>query len=210
MLAVHPSFPARNYQEFVAELKKNPGKYSHASSGTGSILHLQMELYKSLSGTSMTHIPYRGSGPALNDAVAGQVHVIFDNLPSALPHIQAGKLRAIVVAAPQRLPVLPDVPTFKEVGLEAVNRMAYYGLLGPKGLPKDVVERLTVALQAALREPVVIERMAGLATVPVAQDLATPAALSLSCVALSCTTWRRQNGQCRPRNRASRTGLLPR
>jgi len=159
VLAVHPSFPARNYQEFVAELKKNPGKYSHASSGTGSILHLQMELYKSLSGTSMTHIPYRGSGPALNDAVAGQVHVIFDNLPSALPHIQAGKLRAIVVAAPQRLPVLPDVPTFKEVGLEAVNRMAYYGLLGPKGLPKEVVDKIHDGVIEALRDPGVRQRI---------------------------------------------------
>lgn len=159
VIAVHPSFPARNYKEFVAELKKNPGKYSFASSGTGGIGHLQMELYKSLSGTFVTHIPYRGAGPALNDTVAGQVPIIFDNLPSALPFIQQKRLIPIVVAAPQRLAVLPDVPTFKEVGLEPVNRMAYYGILGPKGLPKEVVDKVSAGVKKSLEDPAVRKRI---------------------------------------------------
>jgi tripartite-type tricarboxylate transporter receptor subunit TctC len=159
VIAVHPSFPARDYAGFVAELKKNPGKYSYSSSGTGGIGHLQTELWKSLAGVFITHIPYRGAGPALNDTVAGQVPIIFDNLPSALPFIQAGKLHAIVVAAPQRLAVLPQVPTFKEVGLEPVNRMAYYGIYGPKGLPKDVVDKVNAGVKKALEDPAVRKRI---------------------------------------------------
>ena len=159
IIAVHPSFPARNYKEFIAEIKKNPGKYSYASSGTGGIGHLQTELFKSLSGAFITHIPYRGAGPALNDTVAGQVQIIFDNIPSALPFIQQKRLIPIVVAAPQRLAVLPDVPTFKEVGLEPVNRMAYYGILGPKGLPKEVVDKVSAATLKALQDPAVRKRI---------------------------------------------------
>lgn len=152
VIAVHPSFPAKDYKSFLAELKKNPGKYSYSSSGTGGIGHLQTELFKSLTGTFITHIPYRGAGPALNDTVAGQVQIIFDNLPSALPFIQQGRLVPIVVAAPQRLSVLPNIPTFKDVGLEPVNRMAYYGILGPKGLPKDVVEKVHAGVKKALED----------------------------------------------------------
>lgn len=159
IIAVHPSFPAKDYKAFLAELKRSPGKYSYSSSGTGGIGHLQMELFKSMSGTFVTHIPYRGAGPALNDTVAGQVPMIFDNLPSALPFIQQGRLVPIVVAAPQRLKELPNVPTFKEVGLEPVNRMAYYGILGPKGLPKEVVDKVHAATVKALQEPAVRKRI---------------------------------------------------
>lgn len=159
IIAVHPSFPARNYKEFLAEIKKNPGKYSYSSSGTGGIGHLQTELFKNLTGTFITHIPYRGAGPALNDTVAGQVQIIFDNLPSALPFIQQKRLIPIVVAAPQRLAVLPDVPTFKDVGLEPVNRMAYYGILGPKGLPKEVVDKVSAGVKKALEDPAVRKRI---------------------------------------------------
>jgi len=159
VIAVHPSFPAKDYKGFVAELKAKPGKYSYGSSGTGGIGHLQMELFKNLSGTFVTHIPYRGAGPALNDTVAGQVPMIFDNLPSALPFIKDGRLVPIVVAAPQRLAQLPNVPTFKEVGLEPVNRMAYYGFHGPKGMPKEIVDKIAVAVKKTLEDPGVRKRI---------------------------------------------------
>ena len=159
IIAVHPSFPAKDYKDFVAEVKRSPGRYSYSSSGTGGIGHLQMELFKSLSATFITHIPYRGAGPALNDTVAGQVPMIFDNLPSALPFIKDSRLVPIVVAAPQRLAVLPNVPTFKEIGLEPVNRMAYYGIYGPKGLPKDVIDKVNAGVRKALEDPAVRKRI---------------------------------------------------
>ncbi len=159
VIAVHPSFPAKDYKTFIDVIHKNPGQYSYSSSGTGGIGHLQTELFKNLSGSFITHIPYRGAGPALNDTVAGQVPMIFDNLPSALQFIKEGRLVPIVVAAPQRLAVLPNVPTFKEVGLEPVNRMAYYGIYGPKGMPKEVVEKIHTAVLKALDDPAVRKRI---------------------------------------------------
>ena len=159
VIAVNPNFPAKDYKSFVAELKSRPGQHSYASSGTGGIGHLQMELYKSLSGTFITHIPYRGAGPALNDTVAGQVPIIFDNLPSALKFINSKQLVPIVVAAPQRLAILPNVPTFREVGLEPVNRLAFYGILGPKGLPKEVVDKVNAAMLKVLQDPAVRRRI---------------------------------------------------
>lgn len=159
VLAVHPGFPAKDFKAFLAELKRSPGRHSYASSGTGGIGHLQTELFKSLAGVFLIHIPYRGAGPALNDTVAGQVPIIFDNLPSALPFIRDNRLLPIVVAAPQRLGQLPDVPTFKEVGLEPVNRMAFYGIYGPKGLPADVVSKVHGAARKALEEPATRKRI---------------------------------------------------
>ena len=159
VIAVHPSFPAKDYKGFVAELKKNPGKYSYSSSGVGGIGHLQTELWKGLQGVFLTHIPYSGAGPALRDTVGGQVQIIFDNVPSALPHITAGRLIAVAVAAPQRLASMPNVPTFKELGLEPVNRMAYYGIYGPKGLPKDIVDKVNAGVRKALEDPAIRKRI---------------------------------------------------
>jgi tripartite-type tricarboxylate transporter receptor subunit TctC len=159
VIAVHPSFPAKNYKEFITVLKKSPGKYSYASSGTGGIGHLQTELWKGLAGVYVTHIPYSGAGPALRDTVGGQVEIIFDNVPSALPHFAAKRLIPMAVAAPHRLAALPDVPTFKELGLEPVNRMAYYGILGPKGLPRDVVDKVNSAMRKVLEDPAVRKRI---------------------------------------------------
>ena len=159
VLAVHPSFPARDFKGFLAELKRNPGKYSFASAGNGTSIHLLMELFKHLSGTFVTHIPYRGSGPAVQDTAAGQVPMILDGLPSTLPFIKSGQLVAIVVAAPARLAALPNVPTFKEVGFEPMNRTGYYGIYGPKGLPRDVVDKVNAAVRKTLEDPGVRKRI---------------------------------------------------
>ena len=159
IIAVNPKFAGKDYKSFLAEVKNNPGKYSYATPGQGSITHLMMEMFKLETKTDITHVPYRGSGPALNDVVAGQVPMIFDNFPSTLPFVKEKRLTAIVVAAPQRLAVLPDVPTFKEVGLPQVNRMAYYGIVGPKGLPKDLVDKINAGVRKALEDPAVKKRI---------------------------------------------------
>jgi tripartite-type tricarboxylate transporter receptor subunit TctC len=159
VIAVHPSFPAKDYAEFVAELKRHPGRYSYASSGVGGISHLQMETFKSQTGVFMTHIPYRGAGPALNDVIGGQVEIVMDAFPSALPFIKSGKLRPIVVTSPKRLPGLPDTPTFAEVGLPQMNRMSAFGIIGPKALTPEIVKKINTAARAALEDPTVRQRI---------------------------------------------------
>ena len=131
---------------------------------------LSCSSFKARNSVFMTHIPYRGSGPALNDAVAGQVEMIFDNLPSALPFIQAGKLVPIAVAAPRRLEQLPNVPTFKEVGLEPVNRMAFFGIIGPRGLPKEVVDKVSAGVRKSLEDPALRKRIEGTGSLIVANQ----------------------------------------
>jgi tripartite-type tricarboxylate transporter receptor subunit TctC len=170
VIAVNPSFPARDYKAFAAALRASPGAFSYGSAGNGSVGHLLAELYKSSAKVYVTHIPYRGSGPALNDVVAGQVPIIVDNLPSALPFIKDKRLVAIVVAAPQRVAGLPDVPTFAEVGLPGVNRMSFLGVSAPKGTPKATVDKLNAALKSVLAMPKVRERIEATGAIVVANS----------------------------------------
>ena len=159
VLAINPSFPAKDMAGFLKELRAKPGKYDYSSSGAGGVGHLQMELFKSLTKTFVVHIPYAGAGPALRDTVGGQVPIIFDNLPSAMPHIKDKRLIALAVASPERVPELPDVPTFKELGLEPVNRPALYGIWAPKGLPAPLVAQLNAAVRRVLQDPAVVKRI---------------------------------------------------
>jgi tripartite-type tricarboxylate transporter receptor subunit TctC len=161
VLTVNPkNIPVRDMKEFIALLKRSPGKYSYASSGSGGISHLDGELFKVLTGTFIVHIPYRGSGPALNDTIGGQVDIQFDNLPSSIPHIKAGRLKALAVMSDKRVESLSDVPTFSEVGLKDANNMAWYGLVGPAHLPADIVQKVNAASNAALKDPEVLKRFA--------------------------------------------------
>ena len=159
VIAVHPAFPAKDFAGFIAELKRKPAAYSYASSGMGGISHLQMETFKSMTGVFITHIPYRGAAPALNDTISGQVQIVMDALPSASAFIKAGKLHPLAVASPKRLSGIPDVPTFAEVGLPQMNRMSVFGIVGPKGLAPDVVRKINAAVRAALEDATVRQRI---------------------------------------------------
>jgi tripartite-type tricarboxylate transporter receptor subunit TctC len=168
VVAVNPGkIAAKDMAEFVAYLKANPGRLSYASSGTCGIGHMMGELFKASSGTFMVHIPYRGAGPALNDVLAGQVEVLFDNIPSSLPHFQSGKLRPLAVAAPNRLPQLPNVPTFAELKMPSVNDQVWYGLLAPAKTPDDIIKRLHAATLKVLAQPDVRNRMLQQTAVPI-------------------------------------------
>jgi len=159
VVSINPKFPSKDFKEFVEVLKKNPDKYSYGSSGTCGVLHLMGESFKMATGTKIVHVPYKGSGPALADAVGGQVEILFDNLPSSMPQIQAGKLKAMAVAWPQRIPNMKDVPTFAEVGFPVLNQPVWYGLLAPKGTPMEIVNKLRDAAVIALKDPKVIKAL---------------------------------------------------
>jgi len=159
VVAVNPKFPAKDFKGFLEELKKNPGKYSYGSSGTCGVLHLMGESFKMATGTDIVHVPYKGSGPAVADAVGGQIELIFDNLPSSMPQIQAGKLRAMAIAWPTRIDAIKDVPTFADAGFPVLNQPVWYGLLAPKGTPMDVVNKLRDAAVVALKDPKVIKAL---------------------------------------------------
>ncbi len=153
VLVVNPTLPARDLASFLQLLKANPDKYAFGSSGNGGLSHMNGELFLKTTGTRMLHVPYKGLGPALNDLVAGQVQVVFDNIPSSYPLIQGERLRPLAVAAKQRLKVLPDVPTYAEAGLPAMNNPSWFGLAAPAGVPEPVLDKLNQAVRAALADP---------------------------------------------------------
>ena len=142
VLVVHPSVPANSVQELIAYGKANPGKLNFASSGSGTSIHLAGELFKVSTGVQMQHVPYKGSAPAVSDLLGGQVQLMFDNLPSALPHIKAGKLKALAVTSNARAPALPDVPTIAEAGVPGFEASSWFGLLAPAGTSRDVVTKV--------------------------------------------------------------------
>jgi tripartite-type tricarboxylate transporter receptor subunit TctC len=187
ILAVHPSFKANNLDEFLKLVRAQPAKFSYASSGTGGIGHMFGELFKVSTKTFILHIPYRGAGPALNDTIAGQVDMIFDNVPSTLPFVQAGKLRPIAVAAPKRLEQLPNVPTFAEVGLKDVNILAWYGLVAPAKTPDEVIRKVHDAAVKAIQTPEVRERFRNAGATPAGNSPADYAKQIQS----EMETWRR-------------------
>ncbi len=163
VLVVNPAvLPVKDFADLVRHLKANPGKVSYATPGNGTIGHMWGELFKSSTGTSMVHIPYRGAGPAINDVLAGQVAVYFDQVASSLPYVKAGKLKALAVSWPQRLDVLPDVPTYGELGYKQANEPSWFGLVAPAGTPAAAVDRIQQAVAQALKEPAVRDRLSAL------------------------------------------------
>jgi len=162
IIVVNPQvLPVKDFADLVKYLKANPGKISYATPGNGTIGHMWGELFKSSTGTAMVHIPYRGAGPAINDVLGGQVPVYFDQVASSLPYVKAGKLKALAVSWPQRLDVLPDVPTYAELGYPQANEPSWFGLVAPASTPAAQVLRVQQAVAAALKEPAVRDRLAG-------------------------------------------------
>jgi tripartite-type tricarboxylate transporter receptor subunit TctC len=167
VVSIHPGVPARDMKEFLELARKTPGKLNFATPGVGSLGHLIGETFKYSAKVDLTHVPYRGAGPALNDVIAGQVQVLFDNLPASLPHVQAGKLRALAVASDRRVPAIADVPTFAELGMPLVNDPSWFALVGPAKLPPQVASRVHTALVAVLKNPDVLKRLEANAATPV-------------------------------------------
>ena len=153
VLVVYPGLPAKSVPELVALAKSKPGELTYASSGVGSTQHLAGALFAKLTDTRINHVPYKGSGQAVVDLIAGQVNMNFDTMPPVLEHIKAGKLRALAISTPQRLPQLPDVPTFTEVGILGFDVTNWYAIMGPKGMPADVVAKINDAVQKSMTDP---------------------------------------------------------
>jgi tripartite-type tricarboxylate transporter receptor subunit TctC len=167
VLVVNPALPAKDVRELVALYKANPGKYSYGSGGNGSSAHLSAELFKSMAGVDVVHIPYKGATPALTDVIGGQVAMFIGNLPPAIGHIRSGKVRALAVTTAQRSPLVPEIPTLAESGLPGYETVAWFGLFAPAGTPRDVVLRLRDEVARIVELPEIRERMATLGGEPV-------------------------------------------
>ena len=167
VMEVTNSFPAKNVAEFIAYCKANPGKINMASSGSGTSVHMSGELFKFMTGCDMLHVPYKGAGPAIVDLIPGQVHVLFDNLPSSIGHIKGGRLRALAVTSTERDPSMPDTPTVAETvpGYEAT---AWFGIGLPKGTPREIVDKLNAEVNRALADPKMRDRLAEIGGKPIA------------------------------------------
>jgi tripartite-type tricarboxylate transporter receptor subunit TctC len=159
IMSAHPSLEAPDMAAFVKLARTQPGKLAYGSSGNGSVSHLMGEQFRIATGTELLHVPYRGIGPALQDAIGGQIQVLFDNLPTSLPHVQAGKLRPLAVSGRARVAALPAVPTFAELGLEDLNWMAFFGLIAPARTPEAVVTRLNEAVVRVLQRPGIRDKL---------------------------------------------------
>jgi tripartite-type tricarboxylate transporter receptor subunit TctC len=167
IVVVNPSVPAKSIKELLALAKSKPGQLSFASSGNGSSIHLSGELFKSMAGVDMLHVPYKGSGPAVADLVGGQVNLMFDNMPSSLPHVKSGRLRAIAVTSAKRSPAAPDLPTIAESGVPGYEAVAWFGVLAPAGTPPAIVKKLNAEIIKVLKSPDVAERLSSQGAEPV-------------------------------------------
>jgi tripartite-type tricarboxylate transporter receptor subunit TctC len=166
-LVVHPSLPARNVKELIALAKARPGELNYASTGAGQSTHLSMELFKTMAGVKITHVPYKGSAPAVTDLLGGHVSLMFDNMPSALPHVKANKIRALAVSTLKRSPVAPEIPTVAESGLPGFEVSVWFAVLAPAATPRPIVDRLNQVLVKALQSPDVRERLSSQGAEPI-------------------------------------------
>jgi tripartite-type tricarboxylate transporter receptor subunit TctC len=162
VLVLHPSVKANSVAEVIAMAKAQPGKINYASSGAGTSIHMSGEMFQYLTKVTMTHIPYKGSGPAVTDLIGGQVMMMFDNIPSALPHIKSGKLHALATTGAKRDPALPDLPTIAEAGVAGYESGVWFGLMAPAATPRDVIAKLNDASNKGLKSPDFIKRMSEL------------------------------------------------
>jgi tripartite-type tricarboxylate transporter receptor subunit TctC len=167
VITVNPKFPANNLKEFVAALKANPDKYTFATSGVGSINHMLGESFQAASGTKIVHVPYKGSGPAMQDVMGGQVDILFDQFPSSKNHIDGGKLKAIGAISPQKIPGYPNVMTMEEAGMKGFTDEAWYGILAPAKVPPEVIAKLTDAMKKTMANPELRKKLEDIGARPV-------------------------------------------